>query len=521
MAIRVYNTLTRRKEPFEPLQPGKVRIYLCGPTVYMNSHIGHGVGPVIFDTIKRYLRYRGYEVTLVVNITDIEDKLIKRAREENTTVDALAGKVTENYFECIRRLNVTNVDHFPRATEYVGPIIEYVQRIIDRGFAYVSEGDVYFDVDKFKDYGRLSNRRTDELLSGTRATVGGERKQNPLDFVLWKSSKPGEPTWDSPWGPGRPGWHIECSVMSSRLLGEEIDIHGGGMELIFPHHEDEIAQSVGATGKQPVKYWLHNGLMKLGGEKMSKSLGNLVTMDDLFAKFDPETVRFFLLSTHYRRPIDFSDGNVRKVETGLQQFYRLFERVQRITGRSPYDLEVGSGADGFAPSRTDDGSEAKVHAELVELVKDRFEAAMDDDFNSAGAIAAMFDGLTVVNRYVDEADLEGGGATDAQKQWLTDCVRAIRTAGSLLGVFEQPRTTAAAIDPKTPAALAKLCAESGLTASQGMSPEKMIQGLIDLRGSARKDKKFALADRIRTELAAMGIVLEDRPGGTIWTKPPR
>ena len=503
MSIRVYNTLSRTKEPFEPVRAGQVGIYLCGPTVYMNSHIGHGVGPVIFDTIKRYLTYRGYRVTLVINITDIEDKLIDRARKENTTVKALAEAVTENYFANLRRLGVyEGVDHWPRATEYVAEIIEYVQRIVENGYGYVSDGDVYFDINKLSDYGRLSNRKLEEMQAGARVAPG-EKKRNPMDFVLWKSSKPGEPSWESPWGPGRPGWHIECSVMSNRLLGEQFDIHGGGMELIFPHHEDEIAQSVAATGKQPVKYWLHNGLLKLSGEKMSKSLGNIVTMDDLFTKFDPELIRFFLLSTHYRRPVDFSDDNILKVGTGLEQFYRLFERIERITGVLVYAIPP-------CPARP----------KLLAEVWGRFEEAMDDDFNTAGAIAAMFDAVGIVNAFIDERGLDtGGSVSDSEVKELLDLVGAIRFLGSLLGVFEKPRQSERMnqIRRMKTTGLAELCRELTGTETDGKTPEDWIQALIDARAQARREKDFARGDAIRKKLSELGITLEDRAGGTTWS----
>ena len=504
MSIRVYNTLSRSKEPFEPIRPDKIGIYLCGPTVYMNSHIGHGVGPVIFDTIKRYLTYRGFEVTLVINITDIEDKLIDRAAKENTTIKALAEAVTENYFENLKKLSVfDNVDHWPRATEYVADIIEYVGRIIDNGYGYLSEGDVYYDIGKLGEYGRLSNRKLDEMQAGTRVAPD-EKKRNPLDFVLWKSSKPGEPSWDSPWGPGRPGWHIECSVMSNKLLGEQFDIHGGGMELIFPHHEDEIAQAMAATGKPPVKYWLHNGLMKLSGEKMSKSLGNLVTMDELFEKHDPELIRFFLLSTHYRRPIDFSEKNILKVRTGLEQFYRLFERIERITGTSPYQQTPSTEV-----------------PELLAEVRKRFEAAMDDDFNTAGAIAAMYEGVSAVNAHVDRAGLDSGEKlSQEQKTELLELVGAIRFMGGLLGVFEKPREKVIAFDEATVTALKDMCTELGDANADDLAakqPEELIEMLIEMRAQARKDKDFTRSDAIRERLSDLGITLEDHPGGTTWS----
>jgi len=335
MTLRVYNTLTRRKEPFQPIAPPRVGIYLCGPTVYMYSHLGHLVGPVIFDVVKRYLEFRGYQVTLVINITDVEDKLIQRAREEGRSVEELARDVEADYRECLRALGVTTVDHFPRATEHIGDIIALVRTLLDKGYAYTVDGDVYMDTSRVSDYGRLSGRKVEELAAGARVEVD-ERKRHPEDFALWKTSKPGEPSWESPWVGGRPGWHIECSAMSTRYLGETFDIHGGGLDLIFPHHENELAQSEAASGKPFVTYWMHNGLAQMGTEKMSKSLGNIVLVRDLLQRENPETLRFLILSTHYRRPIQVSDERFAEVRRALDHFYRLFARVERLTGENVF-----------------------------------------------------------------------------------------------------------------------------------------------------------------------------------------
>src|SRR5947209_35169 len=301
MALRVYNTLTRTKEPFHKRPGDAVTMYVCGPTVYKPSHIGHMVGPVIFDTVKRYLTYLGYKVQWVVNVTDVDDKLIVRARELNTTVKELAEKMTADYLECLRKLNVTGIDAMPRATEHIPGMIAMMQKLIDKGYAYPAGGDVYFDISKDNDYGKLCHRDPEQLEAGARVEVS-ERKRNPGDFALWKAAKPGEPQWDSPWGQGRPGWHIECSAMSMRLLGQTLDIHGGGLDLKFPHHENELAQSESYTGVPFVRYWMHNGLMKTDTGKMSKSQGNEVVVSELLERHQPETLRFFLLATHYRRP---------------------------------------------------------------------------------------------------------------------------------------------------------------------------------------------------------------------------
>src|SRR5437868_4003373 len=325
MALRVYNTLTRQKEPFQTVQPGKVTMYVCGPTVYKASHVGHMVGPVIFDTVKRYLAYLGYEVTLVVNITDVDDKLIVEAQKQGTTVAQLAERVTADYLENLQRLGVRGIDHMPRATQYIPEITKMIQGLIEKGFAYPANGDVYFDVTRDPDYGKLCHRDPEQLEAGARIEVS-ERKRNPGDFALWKAAKPGEPQWDSPWGPGRPGWHIECSAMSMRLLGQTLDIHGGGLDLQFPHHENELAQSESYTGVPFVRYWMHNGLMKIGAEKISKTHEEeqrkkaTLIVGELLQKHDPETLRFFLLSTHYRRPIDYSEDRLDEVRRGLEGF---------------------------------------------------------------------------------------------------------------------------------------------------------------------------------------------------------
>src|SRR5438105_8800597 len=400
MALRVYNTLTRQKESFETVQPGKVSMYVCGPTVYKPSHVGHMVGPVIFDTVKRYLVYLGYQVTLVINITDIDDKLIAQARKQNTTVPELAQSVTVDYRANLERLGVAGLDHMPRATEHIPAIIGVIQGLVDKGFAYPADVDVYFDVTRDLDYGKLCHRDPEKLEVGARIEVS-ERKRNPGDFALWKGAKPGEPKWDSPWGPGRPGWHIECSAMSMHLLGQTLDIHGGGLDLQFPHHENELAQSESYTGVPFVRYWLHNGLMKVGTGKMSKSQGNEIVVTELLQQHPAETLRFFLLTTHYRRPIDYSEERLEEIQRGLDSFYRFFERFSRITGNSFYDLQ--------APTRRGNFDMKGTNAEfLVDVGRHRsaFLENMDDDFNTGGAIGELYELLTTLNRFADSRQLE-------------------------------------------------------------------------------------------------------------------
>jgi cysteinyl-tRNA synthetase len=490
MALRVYNTLTRQKEPFETLQPGKVSMYVCGPTVYKPSHLGHMVGPVIFDTVKRYLAYLGYAVTFVVNITDVDDKLIVQARKQNTTVEELANRVTEDYVRNLERLNVTSIDHMPRATQHIGDIIAMIRGLIDRGFAYPANGDVYFDVARDPDYGKLCNRDPEQLEAGARIEVS-DKKRNPGDFALWKGAKPGEPKWDSPWGPGRPGWHIECSAMSMRLLGQTLDIHGGGLDLQFPHHENELAQSESYTGAPFVRYWLHNGLMKVGTGKMSKSQGNEIVVTELLQRHPAETLRFFLLTTHYRRPIDYSEERLEEIQRGLDSFYRFFERFSRITGNSFYDLQ--------APTRRGNFDMKGTNAEfLVDVGRHRsaFLENMDDDFNTGGAIGELYELLTTLNRFADSRQLEAQKPDATTSQEFVRGVTVLKELSQILGIFRAPLATR--------------------DRGQDELVEGLMQLLIDLRAEARKAKNFAVADQIRQRLAKLHVTLEDRPGGTGW-----
>jgi len=510
--IRVYNTLSKSKEPFETVQPGKVGIYLCGPTVYKPSHIGHMVGPVIFDTIKRYLSYSGYQVTLVINVTDVDDKLIVESAAQGLRMAQLAEEMTADYMANIEALGVDSVDRFPRATEHMGDIIEFTADLIGKGCAYESEGDVYFDITKAKDYGKLSHRTLDSMQveGGTTA----ERKHSAADFALWKAAKPGEPSWPSPWGPGRPGWHIECSVMSGRLLGETFDIHGGGLDLVFPHHENEIAQSEARHGKPMARYWLHNGLMqaseevgKVGGRhtrpaegdkeaqekgKISKSRGSS-PFREMLADFQPETIRFFLLSTHYRRPIDFSEGRIREVEAGLATFYRFLKRYERVTGESFYAIA--------APVNRKNGELDPAGDPLLTEVSEhrgRFLEAMDDDFNTGGAVGILFDLVRRLNKFVDDEKLEDPGKQDkARLAALRQGAKTLRELAGTLGLFRRPPQERAVGDDALVGGLIEL--------------------LLDVRADARKAKNFAAADKIRHRLAELGVSVEDRPSGTEWS----
>jgi len=545
MSQVIYNTLSRKKEPFVPIHPGKVGIYLCGPTVYKPSHVGHAVGPIIFDAIKRYLVHRGYDVTWVVNITDVDDKLIVEADRQGTTVVALAEQITRDYLEAMSKLHVDTIDIMPKASEHIGDIISIIERLIERGYAYPSGGDVYFDVTKDDDYGKLANRSIEEQ-SGQRELKSGE-KRNPGDFALWKAAKPEEPDdvkFDSPWGKGRPGWHIECSAMASRYLGDTFDIHGGGLDLIFPHHENEVAQSESASGQPFARYWMHHGLTRVNTKKVSKSdaspemLAALqkMTLHHLLAEYPPELIRFFVLSTQYRRPIEYSESEIASKAKGLETFYRLFERVERVCGASPYEgvaslprCTVLNATPGNTPSEpqasacaTDgptcgtgvspvvlkigDESLRSACAELLE----KFYQAMDDDFNTAGAIASMFDFAPVVNRFVEQHGLEsagpqkpsGGAATGAndtatRRDDLLAATRHLIAVARLIGLF---------LDPPAKGAGA---ADDGLA-------DRIMQVLIQVRQHVRKNKDFETADMIRDLLNAEHITLEDRADGTAW-----
>jgi cysteinyl-tRNA synthetase len=491
MPLRAYNTLTRQKEPFETVQPGKIGMYVCGPTVYKPSHVGHMVGPVVFDTIKRYLTYLGYEVTLVVNITDIDDKIINEAQKQKKDWKKLAEEVTTDYLDNLKKLGVAGVDHFPRATAHMSEIIHMIQGLIDKGYAYSAGEDVYFEVTKDPDYGKLCHRDIQQMEAGARIEVS-DKKRNPGDFALWKGAKPGEPKWESAWGFGRPGWHIECSAMSMKILGQTLDIHGGGLDLQFPHHENELAQSESFTGVLFVRYWLHNGLMKTGDDKMSKSKGNEIVVAELLKRHQPETLRFFLLATHYRRPIDYSEERLHETQRGLDNFHRFFERFKRITKDSFYTVT--------APSRRQSSVSLATSGNefLRELAgyRQAFLECMDDDFNTGGAIGVLHELLTALNRFADSKQLESGSADASSTESFRQGTIILKELSQILGIFLAPAAK--------------------LTGADDRLLGGLMQLFIDIRAEARKSKNFALADQIRQRLSQLGITLEDRPGGTGW-----
>lgn len=466
MSLAVYNDLTRTKEKFVPIEEGKVRFYVCGPTVYNFFHIGNARPFVLFDVFRRYLESIGYKVFYVQNFTDIDDKMIKRANEMGITVAELADEYIKEYFDDADALGVRRATVNPRATHEMQPIIEIVETLIKKGHAYEVEGDVYFNVASFGEYGKLSKQSIDELLSGARIDVD-ERKQRPLDFALWKAAKPGEPAWESPWGPGRPGWHIECSAMSTKYLGKTIDIHGGGSDLIFPHHENEIAQSECANEMQFVKYWLHNAYLLIDKEKMSKSLGNFLTVRDIRQKVNPLVLRFFLMSSHYRSPLNFS-------QEGLEQSKAALERLHNCWG----DLN-------FAMENRDAGAADEALAEAVARAWEGFTESMDDDFNTAGAIGNIFDLVRAVNVHLTEhAQIDEKGIARAKE------------------IFE-----------KTNAVLGYLPEDKKADAD-----DADIDALVAERTEARKSKNFKRSDEIRDLLAAKGVVIEDTPQGPRWKK---
>ncbi len=471
MAIRIYNTLTKKKEVFKPLQKDRVGIYVCGPTVYDSCHIGHARSVVVFDVVVRYFRMNNFNVNYVRNFTDVDDKIINRANESDTDTKSLSEKYIQEFYLDMDALKVKRADHEPKVTDHIDDIIAFVEKLMNNDAAYEAGGDVYFSVDAFADYGKLSGRSLDEMVAGSRVKVN-ELKKNPADFVLWKAAKPGEPFWESPWGKGRPGWHIECSAMSNRFLSETFDIHGGGKDLIFPHHENEIAQSEAANGKTFARYWMHNGFVNIDHEKMSKSLNNFLTVREILEQYHPEAVRLFLLSKHYRSPVDFTEQAMKESASNLDRIYACLERIEETAGSQQEDA---------------DSSEYWT----------RFCAAMDDDFNTAGALGVLFETVRDANRLMD------GSLSDTAKTKARICGVVIKKMGGVLGMFQE--------DAKTFFENKKAQAAQG-----GTLDPALVDDLVAKRTQARKDKDWGTADSIRDQLTEMGIAIEDTPEGTIW-----
>jgi cysteinyl-tRNA synthetase len=485
MALRVYNTMTQKKEELIPLYKGRIGMYACGVTVYDLCHIGHARSAVVFDIIYRYLRHKGYEVTYVRNFTDVDDKIIKRAQEEGVSTEEIAARYIKEFYTDMGALGMLKPTMEPKATEHIPEMIALVQRLMDKGLAYQVEGDVYYAVESFPEYGKLSKRSLDEMQAGARVEVD-ERKRNPLDFALWKAAKPGEPSWSSPWGKGRPGWHIECSAMSRRYLGDTLDIHGGGKDLIFPHHENEIAQAEGATGRPFVRFWLHNGFVNIAKEKMSKSLGNFLTIKEIIKAYHPEVVRFFLLSRHYRSPVDFSSQGMEEARQNLERFYQVLSGIDEALQNTAEAKKHKGGS----------SSEEKAALQKAEAFIKRFEEAMDDDFNTAAALAPLFELSHDLNRILQNPSPHA-------PQILKKGKEAFALAEKVLGIFQE--------DPHAFLEQEHQRKALGLT----ITPEE-IEALIRARNEARSAKNWARADEIRDRLASQGITLEDGPEGTIW-----
>ncbi len=475
--LKVYNTMTRRKEEFRPLKEGEVSIYCCGVTPYNAPHIGNARPFVTWDVIRRFFAAKGYQVHYIQNFTDVDDKIIRTANAEKTTWKDVADRNIKIYFHSMDALNVRRADRYPRVSETMSDIIEMVQELIDKGYAYaLDNGDVFYSVEKFHGYGKLSGRKLEDMQAGARIEVD-ERKHHPMDFALWKAAKPGEPSWDSPWGKGRPGWHIECSTMSLKYLGKKFDFHGGGSDLIFPHHENEIAQSQACIGDDHsfAQYWLHNGFITIHNEKMSKSKNNFFTVEDILKKYPGEVVRFFILQTHYRSPLDFSDDRLKEAQTSLGRLANTQEYIKELVDKA-------------APS--DDATAAELVKRAAALKKE-FDAAMEDDFNTALAISQMFALSKDINIYYQEVTT-GGKGFDVKN------FAAVRKVwdymASILGIFEQ-----------------QAAGDDGLT-------EKLMALIVAIRQEARKEKNWALADKIRDDLKDAGVVLEDTPNGVRWKR---
>ncbi|MBO8158016.1 cysteine--tRNA ligase [Thermosyntropha sp.] len=466
--MQIYNTQSRQKEELIPLNPPDIKMYVCGPTTYNLIHLGNARPIVFFDTVRKYLEYRGYKVKYVQNFTDVDDKIINRAKEEGEDPLKLAARYIEEYFKDADRLGVRRADVHPKVSEHMDDIIKAIERLIAKGFAYVVDGDVYYRVKAFPEYGKLSGRSLEEMLSGARIEVD-ERKEDPADFALWKAAKPGEPYWESPWGKGRPGWHIECSVMSIKYLGETIDIHGGGNDLIFPHHENELAQAEALTGKPFVRYWMHNGFITVNDEKMSKSLGNFFILREILEKFAPDVVRFYLISVHYRSPLDFDDSKLEEAKKALSRLKNTRLLAEEFIYGEENEVLLNEDEDSFLQSIRDKENE--------------FVAAMDDDFNTARAIGYLFEMSHLINSYIAEAEK----SSKVDRARVEKALRIFNNLGDILGIFIE--------DQK----------------KEDRYFDDVVEIILDVRQMLRKEKQFALADYLRDSIKEMGLIIEDTP----------
>jgi len=486
MTIQIHNTLSGKKETLQTLEPGHVKLYVCGITSYDYCHIGHARSALAFDMIVRYLKYRNYKVTFVRNFTDIDDKIIARAQEQGTSSEELANRFINEFYTDMDNLGVDRPDIEPKATEHIKEMTAIISELIAKGMAYQSGNDVYYVVDSFPEYGKLSKRNLDDMKAGARISVN-QQKKNPMDFVLWKGSKPGEPTWDSPWGPGRPGWHIECSAMSRKYLGETFDIHGGGQDLIFPHHENEIAQSEGANGKPFAKRWIHHGFVTIRDEKMSKSLGNFLTIRDILNHYHPEILRFFIFSTHYRSPLDFSESAMRDATIGLERLYECVAAVDAL------DSETGVRGAASVVS-------AKDTKKVTEL-ETRFQEAMDNDFNTAQAQGIFFDTVKIINRI--QSKISTSSAIE-DIQFLKNSIAVLKQLAAIMGILQE--NAQMFLDNRKE----KLIADSNIDPT-------VVEALISERYQCRLDKNWSRSDEIRDELLSKNIELKDGPDGTTWS----
>lgn len=464
--MKLYNTLNRRKEEFVPLTEGEIKMYVCGPTVYNLFHIGNARTFIVFDTLRRYLEYSGYKVNYVQNFTDIDDKMIKKANEEKTTVKSLGDKYINEYYKDADALNIERASFNPRATEHIDQIVSFISDLVDKGYAYEADGDVYFSTKKFNGYGKLSGQNIDDLQAGARIEIG-DKKQDPMDFALWKNKKEGEPAWESPWGMGRPGWHIECSCMAHNILGETIDIHAGGSDLVFPHHENEIAQSESRSGKSFANYWVHSAFININNQKMSKSLNNFFTTRDILESYDSDVVRFFMLSGHYRTQLNFTMELLDSAKASVERLYNAIGNLESLLEEVNEDSI---------------NEKEKVYIDHIKGYKEKFMMKMDDDFNTADGISVIFDLIRDLNSNLD---------IKSSKYMINYALNLIRDLGSPLGILQK---------------------------STKMNLKEEVEKLIEQREKARKDKDWSLSDKIRDELKDMGIVLEDTPQGVRWKK---
>jgi len=500
MTLKIYNSISRKKEGFIPVEKEKVKMYVCGMTVYSNAHIGHARTYFAFDVIRRYLEYKGFNVTYIQNITDVDDKIIDAANKKGIDALEYSKNFTEKCLGDLDKLGIRRADSYPKASETIPDMIEMIKEIIKKGYGYESGGDVYFSVEKFKDYGKLSGQKLENLMDGVRI-CSTDNKRNPFDFALWKSAKPDEPHWDSPWGKGRPGWHIECSTMSSKFLGLPFDIHGGGMDLRFPHHENEIAQAESATGKTFANYWIHIGLLTVDGEKMSKSIGNIINVKDLIEKWDPEVVRFFYAQAHYRSPPDFSEKALKNAEKGLIRIYRLKEKLENYSENDKIKKF----------DKKSLNSEGKKYYDDIENFKLEFEKAMDDDFNTPQAVSIIFDFINKSNSYFKKV-------SEPNKELCSYSLNILTKLGNTLTLFQPNLAKKDTKDSKEIIEKLKKVLFKYDKEKVDYSLEKSIENLLKIRENARKQKDWATADNIRKDLDEIGFEIQDTADGPIWRK---